>query len=146
MLCRLKQSLYFSILTDESTDIASKEEFLICGRWLEKGKPVEHFLGMLHVKIVDAENIIKSILQFLHTKGIDLKKLYGLGFDGANTVSGCRSGVQFRMRCHASSSLYIHCHCHRLQLAAVNAASDHREVSKGIWYSADLVENFSLFT
>ena len=51
LLCR---SPYFSILADESTDIASKEELSICGRWLEKGKPVEHFLGMVHV---DAESI-----------------------------------------------------------------------------------------
>ena len=45
-------------------------------------------------------------------------------------MSGCRSGVQLRMRCHAPSCLYINCHCHQLQLAAVNAANEHREVSK----------------
>ena len=130
LLSRLKESPYFSILADESTDIASKEELSICGRWLEIGKPVEHFLGMVHIKQVDARSITEALLQFLHTKGIDLKRLRGLGFDGASTMSGCRSGVQMRMKCHAPSSLYIHCHCHRLQLAAVNAAHDHREVSK----------------
>ena len=85
---------------------------------------------MVHIKKVDAENITESLLHFVHTKGIDMKKLRGLGFDGASTMSGCRSGVQLRMRCLAPSSLYIHCHCHRLQLVAVNAASDHREVSR----------------
>lgn len=130
LLCRLKESQYFSILADESTDIASKEELSICGRWLEMGKPVEHFLGMVHIKEVDAKSITEALLHFLRAKGIDLKKLRGLGFDGASTMSGCRSGVQLRMRCCAPSSLYIHCHCHRLQLAAVNAAREHREVSK----------------
>ena len=100
---------------------------MICGRWLETiGKPVEHSLGMVHVKEVDSRSITE-VLQFLHTKSIDLKRLRGLEFDGASTMSGCRSGVQMRMKCHAPSFLYIHCHCHRLQLAAVN---DHREVSK----------------
>ena len=130
LICSLKESPFFSILADDSTDIASKEELSICGRWLDKGKPVEHFLGMVHVQHVGAENITESIIQFLQTRGIDLKKLRGLGFDGASTMSGCRSGVQLRMRCLAPSSLYVHCHCHRLQLAAVNAASDHREVSR----------------
>lgn len=106
LLCSLKESPFFSILADESTDIASKEELSICGRWLE------HFLGMVHVKQVDAENITESLIQFLQSKSIDLKKLHGLGFDGASTMSGCRSGVQLRMRCHAPSSLYVHCHCH----------------------------------
>ena len=92
-ICSLKESPFFSILADESTDIASKEELSICGRWLDKGKPVEHFLGMVHVQHVDAKNITKSIIQFLQTRGIDLKKLRGLGFDGASTMSGCRSGV-----------------------------------------------------
>lgn len=50
LLCSLKASPYFSILADESTDIASKEELSICGRWLAFGKPVEHFLGIVHVK------------------------------------------------------------------------------------------------
>jgi midasin (ATPase involved in ribosome maturation) len=92
LLYRLKESLYFSILSDESTDIASKE-LSICGRWLEMGKPVEHFWGMVHVKEVDAKSITEALLHFLHTKGIDLKKLRGLGFDGASTMSGCRSGI-----------------------------------------------------
>ena len=83
---------------------------------------------MVHVKHVDAENITESIIQFLQTEGIDLKKLRGLGFDGASTMLDYRSDVQLRMRCLAPSSLYVHCRCHRLQLAAVNAASDHREI------------------
>ena len=53
MLCTLRESI-FSILADESTDIASKEELLICERWLEMGKPVEYSLGMIDVKEVDA--------------------------------------------------------------------------------------------
>ena len=47
-----------------------------------------------------------------------------------------------RMKCHAPSSLYIHCHCHRLQLAAVSAAYDHREVSKVFHYSPKKAEKF----
>lgn len=51
------------------------------------GKPVKHFLGMVHVKEVDASNITEALLQFLHTKGIDMEKLRGLGFDGGSTFS-----------------------------------------------------------
>ena len=66
-------------------------------------------LGMVHEK---EQDVTEYLLQFLRTKGIALKKLRGLGFDGVSTMSGCRSGVKLRMRCHAPGSLYIHYHCH----------------------------------
>ena len=54
----------------------------------------------------------------------------GLGFDGANTMSGAKSGVQLRVRFHAPSALYVHCRCHQLQLASVHAADEHNEVKR----------------
>ena len=54
----------------------------------------------------------------------------GLGFDGASNMSGHRSGVQRRLKVHAPSAIYIHCHCHRLQLAAISAAEEHRQVKR----------------
>ena len=54
----------------------------------------------------------------------------GIGFDGTNTMSGHRSGVQTRLRLHAPCSIYVHCRCHKLQLAALNASSDHTVVKR----------------
>ena len=34
-------SQFYSILAHESSDISSKDELAICGRWLENGKVVE---------------------------------------------------------------------------------------------------------
>ena len=59
---------------------------------------------------------------------IDIEKMHGLGFDGINTKSSQRSGVQKRLRLHSPSAVYVHCRCHQLQLAAVNAADEHTEV------------------
>ncbi len=130
ILVRFKSSQFYSIMADESTDISSKEELAICGRWLEDGKAVEGFLGLVHVHEVNAEALTKYLLAFLHDKGISLQKIRGLGFDGTNTMSGERSGVQKRMRSLVPSALYIHCHCHKLQLAAVYSANEHNEVKR----------------
>ena len=94
LLAHLKSSQFISTMTDESTDITSKEELSVCGRWLESGKPVEHFLGIIHAQEVNAEALTRYLLQFLHDKGIPIQKLRGLGFDGTNTMSGNNSGVQ----------------------------------------------------
>ncbi len=48
LLTRLKASPYYSIMADESTDTSSKEELSVCARWIEDGKAVEHFLGIVH--------------------------------------------------------------------------------------------------
>ena len=128
LLTHLKASQCFSIMADENTDVASKEELSVCDRWLEKGKAVEHFLGIVHVKEVNAEALTRYLLQFLSDKGLSIGKVRGLGFDGASTMSGAKSGVQIRLRYHSPSSLYVHCRCHQLQLAVIHAAKEHREV------------------
>ena len=64
ILLSLRSSHYISIRTDESTDVSSKEELSICGRWLEKCKPVEHFSGITHCREVTASAITQHLLQF----------------------------------------------------------------------------------
>ena len=74
LLVRFKSSQFYSIMADESTDISSKEELAICGRWIEGGKAVEGFLGLVHVSEVNAEALTKYLLAFLHDKAISLQK------------------------------------------------------------------------
>ena len=130
LLSSFEASMYFSLMADESTDISSKEELSICARWLDNKKPVEHFLGIMPAKETTAEAIANYLFTFLESKNMDITKMRGLGFDGANTMSGKRSGVQLRLRQHSPSAIYVHCQCHQLQLAAVNAANEQMEVKR----------------
>jgi hypothetical protein len=131
ILSRMKKSQFYSIMADESTDVSSKEEMSICGRWVKDGKAMEHFLGILRAHEVDEQSLTQLyLLDFLQDKGLDVKKVRGLGFDGANTMSGAKSGLQLRVRFHTPSALYVHCRCHQLQLASVHAAGDHNEVKR----------------
>ena len=74
-------------MADESTDIASKEEMSICAQWIEGCRVVEHLLGILRAGKVDAKSLAEYLLDFLWNKGIDIKLLRGLGYDGASTMS-----------------------------------------------------------
>ena len=85
LLGGLKASPFYSIMADESTDISSKEELSVCGRWIKNGKAVEHFLGIVHAKEITAKALTRYLLDFLQEHGIPIQKLRGLGFDGANT-------------------------------------------------------------
>ncbi len=102
----------------------------MCARWLRQNKPVEHFLGIMKAKETNAGAITGYLCAFLQSKAIGFEKMRGLGFDGTNTMSGHRSGVQTRLKLHAPSAIYVHCRCHQLQLAAVKAAQEHTEVKR----------------
>ena len=106
----------------ESTDVAPKEELSVSARWLHHNKPVEHFLGVIQAKEINAEAIAGYISDFLQSRSITFEKMCGLGFDGASTMSGNRTGVRTRLKLHVPSAIFVHCRCHLLQLAAVNAA------------------------
>ena len=56
-------------------------------------------------------------------KNNQLSNLIGMGFDGAATFSGKKSGVQARTKKNSPHALFVHCHCHQLQLACVQAAN-----------------------
>jgi hypothetical protein len=92
LLARLKASPYYSIMADESMDTSSKEELSVCARWIEGGKAI------LHAQKVTARALTQA-------RNVPIQKLCGLGFDGASTMFGVRSGVQMRMRYHSLRSL-----------------------------------------
>ena len=50
-------------------------------------------------------------------------RFIGMGFDGAATFSGNKTGVQIRLNERSPHALFVHCRCHVLQLASVQAAN-----------------------
>lgn len=63
-----------------------------------------------------AENTAAKILDTCVSLGIDLEKLVGQGYDGASTMSGCRTGVQTRISELHPKAMYVHCASHCLNL------------------------------
>ena len=50
-------------------------------------------------------------------------KVIGMGFDGAATFSGDKTGVQRRLKEPLPHALFVHCRCHVLQRASMQAAN-----------------------
>jgi hypothetical protein len=122
-LKRLRKAPFYSVMADECTDIATIEELSLFFRWAEGGEPVEHFFDIIPLKKADAASIYTTLTDWFKQKGIQPSKLVGMGFDGAATFSGARTGVQARLKKNSPRALYVHCHCHLLQLACVQAAN-----------------------
>ena len=60
-------------------------------------------------------------MEYSREKKIQLGRLIGMGFDGAATFSGDKTGVQRRLKELSPHALFVHCRCHVLQLASVHA-------------------------
>ena len=118
ILKRLQKAAMYSFITD----IANVEELSVFCRWEEGGVPVECFLEIIPLKKADAETIYSTLIECLK-KNLQVGRIVGLGFDGAATFSGQRTGVQARIKKHTLNALFVHCHCHLLQLACVQSAN-----------------------
>ena len=117
VLMKVRSAPFYSLLADESSDEAHKEQFAVlirCPSGINKVK--DHFLGIIHVERTDAASLMEAIETFLHRKQLDIKKAYFVGFDGCNTMSGENTGLQRRFRHHMPFQLYINCRNHKLAL------------------------------
>ena len=121
LLKYLHQASCFSIMADECTDVATIEEMSVFCRWEEVTRGA--FLEIVHLKQANAESIYSALVECLKEKNLQVSKIVGMGFDGASTFSGKKTGVQTRIKKLAPHALFVHCHCHLLQLACVQAAN-----------------------
>ena len=107
----------------ECTDITTIGELTICCRWVESGVPEEHFIEMLPLKKANVESIHSALVEYCREKNIQVGRLIGMGFDGAATFSGDKTGIQRWLKELSPHALFVHCCCHVLQLASVQAAN-----------------------
>ena len=141
ILDSIKEALFFSIIADEATDVANKEQLSISIRFVCNSKPCEKFLGFLEcVNGVTGEAIADTILTQLNSWQLPASLLRGQGYDGAGAMSGYIRGVAARISTHYPKALYTHCAAHRLNLCIVKCCSI-REVSN-MMETADSITRF----
>ena len=116
-------SKWFSILVDESRDVAKIEQQSVCLRYLKDGSPREEFIGFWETDGLSALKQCDQIIKILHEFGVDIQSTAGQGYDGASVMSGRCRGVQFLFRQAVPLAIYVHCYYHRLNLVIVDCCS-----------------------
>ena len=84
---------------------------------MESGVPEEYFIEILPLKKANAESIYSALVEYCREKNIQLGRLIGIGFDGAATFSGDKTGVQRRLKELLPHELFV------FQLVSVQAAN-----------------------
>jgi hypothetical protein len=123
---------YFAVMADEATDLQRRTVLSVCVRVLNlKGEPVETFIGLRELESTEAVTVTEGILSVLEKRGISLKNVLWLSFDGANNMAGKDNGTQALMiKNHTQEAVYIHCRSHALQLVCVQAAKMYPDIKK----------------
>ncbi|XP_078493212.1 zinc finger MYM-type protein 1-like [Ciona intestinalis] len=143
---------YFSVLADETTDIAGNEQMSITVRYLfnRSINPLfpdwqvdEAFLGFVMVEDLTGEGLARTILQSLVNWGISLCGLRGQGYDGAANMAGRFRGVQSIILESHPLAFYTHCaSSHSLNLVLMRSC-EVREIRRALKIVSGVVTFFS---
>lgn len=112
----------FSVIVDETSDIAVQEQVSICVRMVNnKLEPEEFFLGLYETSATTGEVLFKIIVDALQRMGLPINNLRGQCYDGAANMSGRFHGVKARIIEKQPAAIYVHCFNHSLNLAVQDA-------------------------
>ena len=105
-------------MVDETTDVSNVEQVVVCLRWVSETLRVqEDFVGLYEVASTGAETIYTAVNDVLLRLNLSISKLRGQCYDGAATMSGCKSGVAKRVSADEPRAIYTHCYGNSLNLA-----------------------------
>ena len=97
-LSSLTNSKYYSLLTDESTDIAVKKQLLLVASYLVGGQVTTAFIYIQDIPNGTANTIVQAILSYVSEKSVDIDKLKGFASDGASVMVGLHNGVATQLK------------------------------------------------
>ncbi|KAL4126512.1 hypothetical protein QTP88_010734 [Uroleucon formosanum] len=119
----IQESGMFSISCDEAR-CHKQEQLSICIRYPKQLDVQERFLCFVDVsRSQNADALVSTLLNFINSSNLDKVPIIGQSYDGANVMSGSKSGVQTKLReAHpqAKNAIYVHCMAHRLNLVVVD--------------------------
>jgi len=109
LFCHLRTSQNFLVIVDGTQDVSSKEQLLICLRYVDdKFVPHEEFIGLYEPRrttgSVTADCIKDVFIQF----NLPLSMLSGQTYDGANNMSGEYRGCQAIITDIQLLAIYVH--------------------------------------
>ena len=123
----VKESPCYSMLIDETTDLAVFKDLIVYAKYLDNSHTeVTSFLGISQLHNGEAETIHKVLVsKYGVQEGLDFqRKLVALGSGGANVMVDKHCGVARRLQSDAPHLVSNHCVAHRLALASAQAAND----------------------
>ncbi|KAF7643440.1 hypothetical protein LDENG_00239380 [Lucifuga dentata] len=118
VLDNIRESPFFSIQLDESTDVANCAQLMVYVRYI-KELSIQDELFFCHSlpARTTAEEIFKALNDFIQENHIDWGRCCGICTDGARAMTGHHSGLVKQVQSVAPAAVWIHCIIHHQALA-----------------------------
>jgi hypothetical protein len=113
----------FSILVDESTDIATKKSLCILVRYTKELKLQTQLLELLTIDAADrsAVNLYRQFKDCLQSHNIPVTNIIGVASDGASVMIGKNNSFFTCLKSDVPDALLIRCVCHSAAIIASSA-------------------------
>jgi len=109
----------FSILVDESTDIACQKSLAIVVRYVYNNTVTDQFLKLLKVEDGSARGLYTTLIDFFKSNNVPYKEnMLGFAADGCNTMMGEHHSLQSLLKQDIPDLFVMKCVCHSLALVA----------------------------
>ena len=126
LLDRVRESGFFSVMIDESSDVSVHQNLVLYIRYLEESlgrlDAKTSFMGIRQLASANSNSIREEVVKILSDKGLEISNLVGIATDGASVMTGCKAGVVKQLKDLSPSLLSTHCIAHRLALSCGGAA------------------------
>lgn len=127
----IKESVFYGLTLDESTDLTVEKRLSICIRYVKAGTPNTQFLCNVPLEDGRATTIVNCVVESLERLGISLSSCVSLATDGAAVMLGKKSGVGVQILSkYAPFCTITHCVAHRLNLACTDTIKKDLYMSK----------------
>ena len=114
----IRKNIFFTIMTDDYTDITNKEQFSFCIRTVDDNLEVkEDFLGFYELENIKILRVVNAIKDILLRFNFSLQHRRGQTYDGASNIMGKKSGVATKLLVAQHKTLFTHCQGHSVSLA-----------------------------
>ena len=120
----LQQNPY-SLLVDESTDVASMKQLCVVVRYFDDAlnRVSTRFFSLIDIPRADAATLYDSFRQELEQDEVPLRNIVGYASDGASVMMGCNNSFRTRLESVNPNIFVMKCICHSAHLAASNACT-----------------------
>ena len=125
ILDRVKNSKYYGIMIDESTDVSVIGHIVVFACFVEEGLRVAVFLGLIQISDgkKNSKEIYDALMAAMEEWDLNLDNFVGFGSDGASTMVGKKTGVSATLKKEVNPFITtIHCIAHMTNLAVLQAA------------------------
>ena len=129
-LCEsIRESQFYSLMADETTDMPAKEQVSICIRRVnEKFKIDELFMGFYQTENIKSTTLLNCLMDVLCRFSLLIQNCRGQCFDGSSNMSGSIYGLQTLMRGKEERAIYVHCRAHNFNLVAQDSVENQIEI------------------